>query len=103
MGMEPKRCPSLLSQAATYLWSRGQYRQALPLNEQALAGLRQLLGEDHPDTLWSVHSLAEALRNLGDLYEQALAGRRRVLGDDHPDTLQSMNNLAAVRQELGEL
>ena len=39
----------LLRQAALYLWNRGQYRQALPLDEEALAGYRRLLGDNHPE------------------------------------------------------
>jgi tetratricopeptide (TPR) repeat protein len=109
LGIEPKRCLSLLSQAATYLWSRGQYRQALPLNEQALAGLRQLLGEDHPDTLQSMHDLGNICQELGDLqrahqlFQQTLATRQRILGEDHPATLASMNSLALTRRDLGDL
>jgi tetratricopeptide (TPR) repeat protein len=109
LDVEPKRCLSLLSQAAAYLWSRGQYRQALPLAEQALAGLRQLLGEDHPDTLQSMHDLANICQELGalqrahELFQQTLAARRRVLGEDHPATLASMNSLALTRRDLGDL
>jgi tetratricopeptide (TPR) repeat protein len=109
LDVEPKRCLWLLSQAATYLWSRGQYRQALPLAEQALAGLRQLLGEDHPDILQSMHDLANICQELGDLqrahhlFQQTLAARRRILGEDHPATLASMNSLALTRRDLGDL
>jgi hypothetical protein len=56
----------LLNQAAYYLWSRGQYRQALTLLEQALAGCRRVLGEDHPDTLQSMNNLAAVRRELGE-------------------------------------
>lgn len=106
---EAQTTASLCMNAGFYLWARGQYRQALPLEEQALAARRRVLGEDHPDTLGSMHNLAETRRDLGDLddaralHEQALAGRRQVLGDEYPDTLTSLNNLAAVRRELGEL
>jgi tetratricopeptide (TPR) repeat protein len=99
----------LLHQAAMYLSSRGQYQQALTLREQALAGFRQLLGDDHPTTFAAMNNLAESRRVLGDpqgardLHEQALAARRRVLGDDHPDTLTSMNNLALTQRALGDL
>ena len=55
----------LLGESATYLWRRGQYRQALALDEQALAGRRRVLGEDHPDTLQSMNNLAETWRALG--------------------------------------
>jgi TIR domain-containing protein/tetratricopeptide repeat protein/NB-ARC domain-containing protein len=109
LGLESEQWPQLSSQSTTYLWRRGQYRQALASNEQALAACRRVLGDDHPDTLRLMNNLA-ALRNaLGDLvgarqlHEQALAGRRRVLGDDHPETLNSMNNLAMTRGALGDL
>jgi hypothetical protein len=105
--VEPERCLSLLSHAATYLWSRGQYRQALTLDQQALAGLRQLLGQDHPDTLHSMYGRAETHRALGDLsvarelHEQTLTARRRVLGENHPATLASMNSLALTLNRPG--
>jgi hypothetical protein len=78
----------VLHQAGRVPVEPGPYRQALTLQEQALAGLRSMLGD---------------LQGARQLLEQALAARRQVLGDDHPDTLTSMHNLAAVRRELGEL
>jgi tetratricopeptide (TPR) repeat protein len=98
----------LLTHAAGYLWSRGQYRQALTLQEEALAGYQRTLGNDHPTTLASME-LARTRWELGDpqtaleLHQQALAGYRRVLGNDHPSTLWSMSNLAATITELGDL
>jgi uncharacterized membrane protein len=56
------------------------------LHQQALDARRRQLGDDHPDTLWSLDSLAVTRRALGDLqgarelHQQALAARRRVLG-----------------------
>jgi tetratricopeptide (TPR) repeat protein len=109
LDVEPERCLSLLRQTATYLSSRGQYRQALTLSEQALAGSRQLLGEDHPATLQAIYDLAETRRALGDLqaalklHEQILAAHHQVLGEDHPATLASINSLGVTRRELGDL
>jgi len=99
----------LLHQAALYLGSRGQYWQALSLDEQAVAGRQRLMGEDHPQTLASMNNLAETRRALGDLqgarelHQQNLVNLQRVLGEDHPETLASMNNLAEVRRNLGDL
>jgi tetratricopeptide (TPR) repeat protein len=99
----------LVHQAAVYLWSRGQYQQALTLHEQAVAGFRRVLGEDHPDTLRAMYRLAGTLRNLGDLqrslqvHEQTLTARRRVLGKDDPDILRSMFSVALTRRDLGDL
>jgi tetratricopeptide (TPR) repeat protein len=109
LDVEPVAWLWLLHQAAVYLRSRGQYRQAVTLQAEALAGRRRLFGEDHPDTLASLHSLAVVNRNLRDLqnarqlFLQALTARERVLGDDHPDTLWSKNSLAVTRQSLGDL
>jgi tetratricopeptide (TPR) repeat protein len=95
--------------AGFHLWRRGQYQQALKLEEQALAGRRRVLGDDHVDTLTSMNNLALTRWALGDLngavelHQRALAGFRRVLGDDDPATLYSMNNLALTHQALGDL
>jgi hypothetical protein len=99
----------LLTESARYVWQRGHYPQAATLLEQALAGCRRVLGDDHPDTLTTMNYLAETRHDLGDLdgvrelHEQALAGRQRALGDDHPATMESMNNLAETRHDLGDL
>jgi hypothetical protein len=66
----------------------------------------RVLGDDHPDTLWSVRGLAARLRDLGDyqaardLDEDTLARRRRILSDDHPDTQRSARNLATDVRSL---
>jgi hypothetical protein len=107
--VEPEAWLWLLSQTARYLRSRGQHRLALTLDEQALAGRRRTLGEDHPDTLTSMNNLAETRRALGDLdgarqrNQQILAGLHRMLGEDHPYVLASMSNLAATMRDLGDL
>jgi tetratricopeptide (TPR) repeat protein len=106
---ESKSVRWLLSHAARYVYSRGQYRQALTLHQQVLAACQQAFGDDHPGTLESMHNLAETHRILGDLqdahdlFDQTLTARRRVLGDDHPNTLQSMHSLAVTRRNLGDL
>jgi tetratricopeptide (TPR) repeat protein len=99
----------LLSHAAQYVYSRGQYQQALTLHQQVFAAYQEAVGDYHPDTLQSMHGFAETLRILGDLqgardlFERALSARRRILGDDHPDTLQSMHSLAVTLRNLGDL
>jgi hypothetical protein len=104
--VEVEACLWLLGQTAHYLWSRGEYRQALTLQERTLAGSRRVFSDDHPTTLASMNNLAETRRALGDLHgarelhEQTVAARRRVLGDDHPNTLNSIHNLAEIRRAL---
>jgi len=77
----------------------GLYDEALPLHQSALATRRRALGENAPDTFFSLNDMGVVLEAQGkfdeaeQLYRQALEGRRRVLGEDHPDTLTSMSNL----------
>jgi eukaryotic-like serine/threonine-protein kinase len=65
------------------------------------------LGPDHPDTLKSMHSLANSYDALGrhpealTLREETLKLRKAMLGHDHADTLGSMNNLANSYAALG--
>ncbi|MHC4115610.1 MAG: tetratricopeptide repeat protein [Planctomycetota bacterium] len=62
--------------------------------------LRRILGEEHPNTLASMGSLAIVYEDQGrydeaeKLHIKTLEIRRRVLGEEHPNTLASMNNLA---------
>ena len=74
-------------------WYLGQFEAANPHLEKAYALRRELLGDEHPDTLTSLHDLAR-LRWRQDRVDeaittsrQALEKRRRVLGPEHPDTL----------------
>lgn len=78
----------------------GAAEQAIPLLLMAWETRRARLGPDHSETLGSMHELAIAYWEVGDL-EQAIPMseemvRRRIatLGPDHPLTLASMNNLA---------
>jgi len=88
---------------------RGNYSGARKLQEQVLEACRRLLGEEHPDTLTAMHSLALTRKYQGDLagalqlQEQVLEARRRLLGEQHPDTLGAMANLAATVYAQGDL
>jgi hypothetical protein len=77
------------------------------LREHTLALRKAKLGPDHPDTLSSMHSLANSYDALGRpaealmLREHTLALRKAKLGPDHPDTLSSMHSLANSYTALG--
>jgi tetratricopeptide (TPR) repeat protein len=76
---------------------------------------KRILGEGHPNTLTSIHSLAICYNLAGrrsealQLAEQVLNLRKRVLGEGHPDTLTSIHclaicyNLAGRRSEALQL
>ena len=44
----------------------GEYQRARALDEDTLARRRQVLGDDHPDTLISANNLAADMRALGE-------------------------------------
>ena len=66
------------------------------------------LGPDHPDTLITMHNLADSYENAGQngralkLNEETMAIRKGKLGPDHPDTLGSMYNLAISYANAGQ-
>jgi serine/threonine protein kinase/tetratricopeptide (TPR) repeat protein len=82
--------------------SLGLYGQAGTLLENALASRRALLGDDHPDTLSSMMSLANLHLKQGrydeaePLYLKTLEDRRAVLGENHEETLAAMMGLATL-------
>ena len=95
-----------LAQAAA-LTKVGEYHQAIPLYESALATLERIHGGDQPE-------LAECLQELGDAYEAALrlsdALRihtrllrlgERILGKANPNIVAMLFKLAQLNEMLG--
>jgi tetratricopeptide (TPR) repeat protein len=80
----------------------GEYERADPHLREALELRRRTLGDDHPDTLKSIHDLGMQVAHHGTLpeaesyFREALEGSRRVLGNDHPDTLKLIQDLGSV-------
>ena len=78
---------------------------AEPLLGESLEGRRRVLGEEHPDTLSSIHNLAVLFKDQAryaeaePLLREALEGRRRVLREEHPNTQASKEALDAVLAE----
>jgi hypothetical protein len=64
----------------------------------ALVGFKETLGEDHPSTLHTVHSLGVFHQEQGQLeaeqmYLRALEGFEKTLGEDHLSTLHTVQCL----------
>ena len=99
----------LLQTLANTLYELGLLNAANHPQEQALKIRREVLGDDHPDTLTSIAGMGLLLRAQGKTaeaepyYREALDGRRRVLGDAHPQTLSSLHNMGALLQAQGKL
>ncbi|PVF94411.1 hypothetical protein CPB86DRAFT_740622 [Serendipita vermifera] len=68
---------------------------------------KKILGEEHPDTLASIHDLSIYYSGVGMCTEALEMGtkvmelRRRTLGSEHSETLASMHNLSVRYSEAG--
>ncbi|KAJ7811542.1 hypothetical protein B0H14DRAFT_2523748 [Mycena olivaceomarginata] len=95
-------------QYGVILWEAGKYKQCERLLEGVLEKQKQVLGNDHPDTLITMGNLASTYSGLGEhqkakeLNLTVLEKWKQVLGDNHPDTLCTMGNLAWTYLCLGE-
>ena len=87
---------------------KGQYGQAVPLAENALAIHKKVLGESNRDYADRLDDLAILTLYLGEyakaqlLYRQELAIYKKVLGEAHPDYARALNGLACVYHEQGD-
>jgi serine/threonine protein kinase/tetratricopeptide (TPR) repeat protein len=85
----------------------GEAKIAAEQFQKARALYTRHRGPDDPDTLESMHRLANSYAGLGrhaealQLYEETLALRKAKLGPDHPATLRSMQSLALSYAALG--
>jgi len=85
----------------------GLYPDAVPLEEQALAIRRRVLGEDDPDTLTSLNDLGAVLEQQGKwpeaekYYREALEKREKLLGPENKSTLTSLGNLGNFLRARG--
>jgi tetratricopeptide (TPR) repeat protein len=86
---------------------QGNYSEAAPFLKECFDKRTSILGENHPDTLKSMHNLAVLCDKKGEydqahpLYVQCLEKRKSTLGENHLDTLNSMNNLAGLYKNQG--
>lgn len=91
----------------TYLM--GDYRPAMSTLELATALLRQLLGDDHLETLAAENNLIALRQQMGHVNEAALGHSavlktvRRRLGDEHPQTLSAMSRMAGALVGQGDI
>ncbi|KAG8703047.1 hypothetical protein FRC08_003096 [Ceratobasidium sp. 394] len=90
------------------VYNRAQkWKQNQELEEIALAGRRQALGDEHDSTLDIMHNLAVAYRDQGghkraeEMLSQVVASQKRLSGEEHPRMLDSMSQLAYTYYLLG--
>jgi len=99
---------AVLNYVGWYLKSRGQYREAEPLQQDALAIGEKRYGVNHSNTDNLLGNLANLYSDQGKyeeaepLYQRVLAITEKVRGPEHPDTARTLNNLAILYKEQGK-
>jgi serine/threonine-protein kinase len=93
---------------ALLLERKGSYPEALQLLRETVDYQRRVSGADSPSFAISLHNLAGALIDAGDLNgaeateRQTLALQRKLLGNEHPDLAYPLNNLGFLLLEKGD-
>ncbi|MGW4792164.1 FxSxx-COOH system tetratricopeptide repeat protein [Nonomuraea sp. NPDC004297] len=78
----------------------GRYGDAYDLNNATLATMREVLGDDHRETLILLNGIGADLRGRGRFIDarehdrESVERHRAVLGSDDAQTLRAINNLA---------
>ncbi|WP_147307587.1 serine/threonine-protein kinase [Wenzhouxiangella sediminis] len=97
----------LLQTVATTQRAVGLERQAGAPQREALAVRREMLGDQHPDTLESVNRMGQQLMAEGShdealaQYRKALAGLEALHGPKHPETLTALSNAGIALEAMG--
>ncbi|WP_051382754.1 CHAT domain-containing tetratricopeptide repeat protein [Gloeobacter kilaueensis] len=90
------------------LQEMGQYGQAQPLSERALAIREKVLGPEHPEVAQSLNDLASLYYSQGNyagaepLYGRTLAILEKVRGPEHQDVAMTLSNLAVLYADQGD-
>ncbi|KAF8859525.1 hypothetical protein BDZ45DRAFT_725267 [Acephala macrosclerotiorum] len=83
-------------------------QESVDAGRRCLELRREMLGEDHVETIDCVSDLAGALELQGqfemseEMQRQALQASERILGPEHPDTMNCLSGLAAVLDSRGK-
>ncbi len=98
----------LRAQIAAVLRSEGSLSEAHELDAETLKRQRELLPDQHPDTLLTVVGLAADLRGRGEFGEALIMDQTAyenhvaALGAEHPRTLAAASNLAVSSRLVGD-
>jgi hypothetical protein len=99
----------LFNRLGRYEVTCGRYAAALPMEAQAVALARTVLGDEHPETLICINNLADTRLRQGDaaaalaLLEGLGPVFERVLGPRETHTLTALGNLGVARFRHGQL
>jgi len=108
-GQQPQALGRVKNEIAMFLYSQGDYAQALPLQQSGLAVYEAVLGPDHLYTAILQANLACTYCELGryadalPLQERALALAEASQGPDHRDTAILLANIALTYHDAGRV
>lgn len=95
----------IMTELANVLSGLEKTEEAILLFNQVLAGWRRAVGENHPETLQTLHRIGNAYESLKDFdesekyFRKAMVLRQSVLGENDIATLQSAKKLGDVLHE----
>jgi len=98
----PDTLTAMTSLASYYFNERPD--EASILFEKSHEGMRKVLGDEHPGTLWASSWVARSYQNNGkldeaiSLLEKVVETMKRVVGENHPDTVKQINTLELWRK-----
>ncbi|MEU5198588.1 FxSxx-COOH system tetratricopeptide repeat protein [Streptomyces scabiei] len=116
-GADDSETLAAMSQRARAHFYLGEHQRAVDLDHEVLDRRRQLLGENHPDTLTAMEHLAVSLTSAGrtagtagegllsragELHDTVVSTCLRTLGDDHVETLRARHNHAFHLRTVGD-
>ncbi len=86
----------------------GHLDRSESLRTQVTETMRRTLGDQHPDTLRSLHELASLNMRQGKYVDaertarEVWEARRRILGADHPETLRDLALIGNILSNQGK-
>jgi tetratricopeptide (TPR) repeat protein len=98
-----------LGWSARFVSALGRWVEAYAIEGYICRKRRELLGDEHLDTITAMNNLASMLGDQGQLekaaamQEEVVEKTKRILGDEHPATITTMNNLAITFRDQGQL
>jgi hypothetical protein len=97
-----------MSNLASVYSNQGRWKEAEELQMQVMQTRKRVLGDEHPDTLLSMHNLAFTLQSQARrqealaLMETCFQSRQHVLGKQHSHTQLSLATLNGWRAECSD-
>ncbi len=108
LAAEPKSSISEASARAQALFNAGNYGEAIPFAQRALALSEAKYSPNHAEVIQAAHNLAMMYRFNGQgaeaetLFRRVLAAREKTLGREHADTARAVLNVAEALREQGK-